>query len=84
MNVLRFISAYEVVGDTLVKEIPLPASAEKLREILQANDNDPDLYGVYKLNRRQFAALGTLVPELAEQAFEAYEWFCECYSAPAL
>ena len=84
MNVLRFVSAYEVVGDTLAKEIALPVSAEKLREILRANDNDPDLFGVYKLDRRQFAALGTLVPGLAEQSFEAYEWFCECCSAPAL
>jgi hypothetical protein len=84
MDVLRFVSAYEVVGDRLIKEIELPLSADTLRGIIQANEDDPDLFGVYKLNRRQFAALCTLVPRLAEQAFEPYEWFCECFSTPAL
>jgi hypothetical protein len=82
MTVLRIAAAYEVVGDALVQEIPLPISVEALRGILHAKKDDPEFFDPYPLNRDQFAALGALVPEVATQAFEPYEWFCECFASP--
>jgi hypothetical protein len=84
MTVLRIVAAYESAGDALVQEIALPVSVDALRGILHAKEEDPDFYDPYSLDRNQFAALGALVPELAKQAFESYEWFCECYATPAL
>jgi hypothetical protein len=84
MTVLRVAAAYKSAGDALVQEIALPVSVDALRSILQAKEEDPDFYDPYPLDRNQFAALSALVPELVKQAFESYEWFCECYSTPAL
>lgn len=82
MNVSRLLAAYEVLGDALIKEIMIPLSVDTLRGILNAKEDDANLLEIYEIDKIQFAELAKRIPELAEHAFEPYDWFYECYSNP--
>jgi len=81
MNVKRVISVYEKDGEKLLSEylissIPL----DRLKEIIKAKDDDPELYQVYSLGEVELLAFATLIPKMKELDSVKIELFYECFT----
>jgi hypothetical protein len=80
MDVTRLITAYEKAGDKLIKDVDINnISLNILIQIIAVDEDDENVYKVYKLTKSQFQKLSQLVPELHEMDFNKLDVFYECY-----
>lgn len=82
MNVTRYISVYERVGDKLLQEFNVDIIPfEKLKETVTANDDDPELYHNYKMSFNQLEQFSKYIPSLLPIDFDNVDVWLECYQA---
>ncbi len=81
MNVRRVISVYEKDGEKLLSEFSVSSiPLDRLRKIIKAKDDDPELYQVYPLGAAELVAFATLVPKMKELDSVKVELFYECFT----
>ncbi len=80
MKVARVISVYELKGDELLFEISISSiPLSILKKIIPPDEDDPELYKIYVLNRSQVLAFLSLLPQLEQCDFSQVELYYECY-----
>lgn len=81
MKLKRVIAIYEKQGDKFLYDYSInDVEIEKLKAIISANENDPDLFDVYFIGEKEFSELVNFIPQLKELDFEQVELFYECYT----
>ncbi|RED25389.1 hypothetical protein BD847_2140 [Flavobacterium cutihirudinis] len=79
MNIVREIVAYQKEGDKFIDSVEIDLSIEKLIEILNVNiEDDPGVYLVYEIDKKQFFKLLELAPELSKINFDEGAIYYEC------
>ena len=81
MKVKRVISVYNLLDDKLIREIDLGnIQVSLLSKILTSNDEDPNFYMIYKLNKEQFLNFIRFAPLLSTITFDSnVEIYLESY-----
>jgi hypothetical protein len=81
MKIKRLISVYSIRNDNLIKECDISnIQVDTLNEILPHNEEDPNFYMVYKLNKEQFEDFRSLIPLLSTIDFDGdIEIYLETY-----
>jgi hypothetical protein len=81
MKLKRVIAIYEKQGDKFLYDYSInDVEIEKLKAIISANENDPDLFDVYVIGEKECSELVNFIPQLKELDFEQVELFYECYT----
>ena len=81
MKLTRVISVYEKHGEDFIREFSLDhISLEILKKILNAKDDDPDLYSIYPIDKSIKDKLILLVPELSLLNESDVKLFYECFT----
>lgn len=81
MKIKRLISVYSIRNDNLIKEFDIGnIQVDTINAILPHNEEDPNFYMVYKLNKEQFENFRGLVPLLFTIDFNSdIEIYLETY-----
>jgi len=80
MKVKRAICVYSTINDKLIDEYSIDnIPVIELREILNADKDDVDVYKVYPVSKEQLQKLINFVPELSKIEFEDIELYADCY-----
>lgn len=81
MNVMRVITVYEKNGEKLLSEYSIEGVLlEKIKEIIKAKEDDPDLYQVYSLGESELFAFSFFIPDLKGIDLKKMELFYECFT----
>lgn len=79
MNVSREIGIYQKAGEKLIDSIEIDISIAVLRDILNVNEDDTNVYKIYELNKNQFLQFCALVPQLLKFDFNDVSIYYECF-----
>lgn len=80
MKVKRVICTYSTVNDKLIDEFSIDnIPVEELRDILNVDKDDLEVYKVYSISKEQLSKLINFVPELSRVKLKDIELYAECY-----
>jgi uncharacterized protein YutE (UPF0331/DUF86 family) len=80
MKVKRVICSYSTVNDKLIDEINIDnIPVAELRNILNVDNDDLEVYKVYSISKEQLSKLTYFVPELSRVSLKDIELFAECF-----
>jgi len=80
MKVKRVIRSYSTVNDKLIDEISIDnIPVAELRNILNIDKDDFEVYKVYPISKEQLSKLISFVPELSRVSLKDIELFAECF-----
>lgn len=80
LKVERYISSYERDGEKLLREYLIELPLDKLKEIIPADSDDPNLYKIYTLDRNQIEKLRGLIPALPTFSLLNEAVYYECFT----
>jgi len=82
MKVTRSICIYDKHNDKYLDEIGIDnISLDILKEIINADADDPDLYKIHPITKTQYERIIVLVPSLSNYDLKKVDRFFECCQA---
>jgi hypothetical protein len=80
MKVSREIAIYQKNSDKYIESFKINLSVVELVNILNVDTNeDPDVYMIYNISKKQYLQITKINPILKEIDFENVELFYECF-----
>jgi hypothetical protein len=81
MEVKRVISVYDKVKDNLIEEIEIDIPVDVLREILNVESDDFNVFKIYPITDAQLRKFIEMVPKLSKWSSDKVDLFYECFQS---
>lgn len=82
MEFIREIGIYQKESEKMIDSISINIDTAKLIEIFNVDLNDdPNVFKIYNIDKKQYLEISKLVPEILKFNFEDVEMFYECFQS---